>query len=393
MAVISEPFDMNAWLERTKLVVCVGAGGVGKTTTAATIGLAGALRGRKAMVLTIDPARRLANSLGLATIGNVGTKVDLASLGLDAEGELWAMMLDSRGTFDALIAKFAPDEASRDRILSNHVYRHMADTFAGSQDYMATEKLYDLVSSGDYDLIVLDTPPVKNALDFLESPGRLVNFLDERVLKWFLRTPGDTSLLGGRIMLGTSAIVFRLLGYVFGQDFLDDLATFFQDFQGLYNGFVERNNAVVALFRDEATSFVTVTAPNESSLDVATFFQEELGRRSLPRGGIIVNQVHECRGDDHDADAAFGSLVKERFPDVSERVAASVIARLGMAHKRLRALHLAELEMAEKVRQAGRGGGFYQEVPRLDGNVHDITALFKVGRQLFRRARQLPPAR
>ncbi|MEM6930055.1 MAG: ArsA-related P-loop ATPase, partial [Myxococcota bacterium] len=240
MAVITEPFDMNAWLERTKLVVCVGAGGVGKTTTAATIGLAGALRGRKAMVLTIDPARRLANSLGLTTIGNVGTKVDLASLGLDAEGELWAMMLDSRGTFDALIAKFAPDEASRDRILSNHVYRHMADTFAGSQDYMATEKLYDIASSGEYDLIVLDTPPVKNALDFLESPGRLVNFLDERVLNWFLRTPGDSSLLSGRIMLGTSAIVFRLLGYVFGQDFLDDLATFFQDFQGLYNGFVER---------------------------------------------------------------------------------------------------------------------------------------------------------
>ncbi|MEN0066048.1 MAG: ArsA-related P-loop ATPase [Myxococcota bacterium] len=383
---------MNAWLERTRLVVCVGAGGVGKTTTAATIGLAGALRGRKAMVLTIDPARRLANSLGLSTIGNVGTKVDLQALGLDAEGELWAMMLDSRGTFDALIAKFAPDEASRDRILSNHVYRHMADTFAGSQDYMATEKLYDLASSGDYDLIVLDTPPVKNALDFLESPGRLINFLDERVLKWFLR-PYDGSLLSGRFMLGTSAVVFRLLGYVFGQDFLDDLATFFRDFQGLYKGFVERNDAVVAMFRDEATSFVTVCAPNESSLDVATFFQEELSKRSLPRGGIIVNQLHDCRGDEHDADLVLGELIRERFPDVDAAVASRVLARLGMAHRRLRALHLAEVGLAEKVRKAGRGGGFYQELPRLDGNVHDISALFEVGRQLFRRARQLPPAR
>jgi len=392
VAVVGEPFDMNAWLERTRLVVCVGAGGVGKTTTAATIGLAAALRGRKAMVLTIDPARRLANSLGLSTIGNVGTRVDLEALGLEAEGELWAMMLDSRGTFDALIAKFSPSEEARDRILSNHVYRHMADTFAGSQDYMATEKLYDLATSDEYDLIVLDTPPVKNALDFLESPGRLVNFLDERVLKWFLR-PYDGSILSGRFMLGTSAVVFRLLGYVFGQDFLDDLATFFRDFQGLYKGFVERNHAVVAMFRDEGTSFVTVCAPNESSLDVATFFQEELAKRELPRGGIIVNQMHELRGDDHDAEAALGELVRERFPDVEERVAASVLARLGMAHRRLRALHLAEVELAERVREAGRGGGFYQEVPRLDGNVHDISALFEVGRQLFRRARQLPPRR
>ena len=242
-------YDMEAWLQRTRLVVCVGAGGVGKTTTAATLGLCGALRGRKVMVLTIDPARRLANSLGLASIGNQETKIDLANLGFDTSGELWAMMLDSRSSFDALIRRVASDEGARQRILDNHVYRHMADTFAGSQDYMATEALYDVVSSGKYDLVVLDTPPVKNALDFLESPGRLINFLDERVLRWFLRPYDPNAVFGRSLLMGTSAVVYRLLAYVFGRHFLDDLAQFFQDFQGLYEGFVHRNQAVVDLFR------------------------------------------------------------------------------------------------------------------------------------------------
>ncbi|MBX2797248.1 MAG: AAA family ATPase [Myxococcales bacterium] len=380
---MSDPYDMEAWLDRTKLVVCVGAGGVGKTTTAATLALCGALRGRKAVVLTIDPARRLANSLGLKAIGNERTQIDLEGLGLSTSGQLWAMMLDSRSTFDGLIHRVAPDEASRDRILSNHVYRHMADTFAGSQDYMATETLYDLVSSGDFDLVVLDTPPVKNALDFLESPGRLINFMDERVLRWFLSPYDPNAVFGRRLMMGTSAVVFRLLAYVFGRDFLDDLATFFEDFQGLYAGFVERNDAVVALFRDPATSFVTVCAPNHSSLDVATFFQEELARRDLPRGGIVVNQVHVCDGTEHDARAVLGDVAAELAEDVEPKTMSALLARLGMAHTRLRALHVSETELAEQVREAGRGGGFYQEVPRLEGNVHDLEALHEVGRRLL----------
>lgn len=382
-------FDMEAWLDRTNLVVCVGAGGVGKTTTAATLGLCGALRGRRVMVLTIDPARRLANSLGLKSIGNEQTQIDLEALGLSTDGELWAMMLDSRSTFDSLIARISPDEASRDRILNNHVYRHMADTFAGSQDYMATETLYDLVASESYDLIVLDTPPVKNALDFLESPGRLINFMDERVLRWFLRPYDANAVFGSKLMMGTSAVVYRLLAYVFGRDFLEDLATFFQDFQGLYEGFVARNDAVVSLFRDPATSFVTICAPTESSLDVAVFFQEELGRRELPRGGIVVNQVHACEGESHDAKELLGELAGELGGDLSPNTAAALLARLGMAHRRLRALKLAETELAERVRACGVGGGFYQEIPRLDGNVHDLESLHEVGRMLLLPADEL----
>jgi anion-transporting ArsA/GET3 family ATPase len=386
------PFDMDSWLGHTKLVVCVGAGGVGKTTTAATFGLCGALRGRRVLVLTIDPARRLANSLGLKSFGNEETRIDLQALGVECTGELWAMMLDSRSTFDNLIARVATDPAARDRILNNHVYRHMADTFAGSQDYMATEKLYDIVASGKYDLVVLDTPPIKNALDFLESPGRLINFLDERVLKWFLQSPDANSgggLFGRRLMFGTSAVVYRLLSVVFGRDFLDDLTTFFEDFQGLYQGFVHRHQAVVELFRSDSTSFVTVCAPNESSLDVAVYFQEELTRRGLPRGGVVVNQVHACEGEAHDAKAMLGELAEKLAEGLPPATVASVMARLGMAHKRLRALRVAEDALTVRLREVARTGGFYQEIPRLDGNVHDLAALATVGRHLFEGATTL----
>ena len=374
--------DLNAWLGETRLVVCVGSGGVGKTTTAATIALWGAIHGRKALVLTIDPARRLANSLGLKQIGNEETRIDLSSIP-HATGELWAMMLDSRGTFDALIARVSPDEATRQRILGNHVYRHMADTFAGSQDYMATERLYDVALAGRYDLLVLDTPPVKNALDFLESPGRLVNFLDERVLKWFLAPNLGQKSLSQRLMMGTSTVVYYLLGQVFGNDFLDDLSQFFLDFQGLYAGFVARHEAVMALFHDRSTQFVTISAPTESAVDVAEFFQQELAARSLPRGGVVVNQVHRCEGTTHDAAALLGEKARGVASDLPEPVVNAVLARLGMAHKRLRDLTVAEGALMEKLRRSARRGGFYQEVPRLDGEVHDLTSLYEVGRNLF----------
>jgi anion-transporting ArsA/GET3 family ATPase len=382
--------DMRAWLARTQLVVCVGAGGVGKTTTAATLALTGALSGRKTVVLTIDPARRLANSLGLQSFGNEEKKIDLAALGHgDATGELYAMMLDSRSTFDSLIARIAADEAAKERILKNHVYRHMSDTFAGSQDYMATEKLYDLVAAGRYDLVVLDTPPVKNALDFLEAPGRLIHFLDERVMAWFVDPPGSNRVFGRRILMGTTAVVYKLLGYVFGQDFVDDLTQFFSDFQGLYEGFVERHEQVLKLFRTDTTSFVTVCAPTESSLDVATFFQQELAARRLPRGGVVVNQVHTCETDTHDAKAALGAVAAGLAADLPASAVPSLLARLGMAHRRLHALRVAEAGLTGRVRAAAKGGGFYQEVPRLEGNVHDLEALSTVSGHLMAAARAL----
>lgn len=372
--------DLNDWLGRTRLVVCVGSGGVGKTTTAATVALWGALQGRRTLVVTIDPARRLANSLGLKAFGQEETRIDLSGIP-GAKGELWALMLDSRHTFDDLIRRIAPSAEVRERILGNHVYRHMADTFAGSQDYMATEKLYDMAQSGRYDLLVLDTPPVKNALDFLESPGRLVNFLDERVLRWFLETEERSGVR--RLMAGTSTVVYWLLGQVFGKDFLDDLSQFFLDFHGLYEGFRERHEAVLKLFREPDTAFLTVCAPTEPSADVAVFFQEELSARGLPRAGVVVNQIHLAEGRTHDATGVLGTIAREIGHDLPEATVNSVLARLGMAHKRLHELDVSERALEERLRRAAEGGGFFQRVPRLDGEVHDLAALQAVGRALF----------
>ncbi len=368
--------DLDAWLDARRLVVCVGSGGVGKTTTAAAIGLRAAQRGRKAMVLTIDPARRLANSLGLDRMGGEPTPIDLSALP-EATGELWAMMLDSRGTFDALIAQVAPSPEARDRILANHVYRHMADAFAGSQDYMATEKLYDLVASGRWDLVVLDTPPVKNALDFLEAPGRVVSFLDERVLSWFLSD--ERGRRWGSILSGGRAFLFQLLGYVLGAEFLDDLEAFLRDFQGLYEGFRERHQAVIALLRDPTTAFVTVCAPTESSADVARFFEAELAARTLPRAGLIVNQVHACRAGTDDAGEVLGAAAIEAAAGLPPATTASLLARLGRAHARLRGRVEQEQAVASSVRASAGGEGWYQEIPRIEGEVHDLTSLSAVG--------------
>ncbi len=374
--------ELNRWLMESELIVCVGSGGVGKTTTAAAIALAAARRGRSVLVLTIDPARRLANSLGLSQFGNEATRIDTSAI-RDVSGELWAMMLDSRGTFDNLIHRISPSDEVKERILNNHVYRHLSDTFAGSQDYMATETIFDVSLSGKYDLLVLDTPPVKNALDFLESPGRLVKFLDKRVLKWFLDTSGSTR--AKRYLFGTSRVVYYLLGKVFGEQFIEDLSEFFQDFSGLYDGFRKRHQAVIELFRRQTTSFVAVCSPSESSVDIAGFFLKELLARELPCAGVLVNQVHYCDGGDHNAAKFLSDLVEAEGKEYETITRASVIVRLGMAHRRLAALCNTEKELISAVKNEFKllPGGFYKEIPRLDGEVHDLASLEEVGDHIF----------
>jgi hypothetical protein len=184
-------------------------------------------------------------------------------------------------------------------------------------------------------------------------------------------------------MAGTSTVVYWLLGQVFGKAFLDDLAQFFLDFQGLYEGFRQRHDAVLRMFREPTTSFVTVCAATEPSVDVAVFFQEELAVRGLPRGGVVVNQVHEAEGGDHDAVAVLGPIAREASDGLPAPVVQSVLARLGMAHKRLHELAVAEKALVERMRHASKGGGYLQRVPRLDGEVHDLAALHDVGRHLF----------
>ncbi|MSP57134.1 MAG: ArsA family ATPase [Myxococcales bacterium] len=379
-----------------KLLVCVGSGGVGKTTTAASVALWAALAGRRVLVLTIDPARRLANSLGLTEIGNTEVKIPLERLMKAAgspgggpatttrpAGELWAMMLDPKSTLDDVISRVSKDAKTRDAIFENRIYRQIAGSFSGSQEYMATERLYDVYGSGRYDLIVLDTPPVKNALDFLEAPGRLSRFLDRQVMKWFLTPEQDESAVSKRLLLGTSAVVYRLLGHIFGREFLKELSVFFTLFRDLYDGMRERHEAVGRIFGDARTSFVVVSAPNEPSVDVATFFLHELRQRKLRVGAVVVNQLHRARLVNPDVDALIGRPARE----LSSSLAAQMLARLGAAHRRLRDLAALERQWVTRlaVEAVGPGGGGLPmvEVDRQAVEVHDLVGLLGLHRWLF----------
>jgi anion-transporting ArsA/GET3 family ATPase len=364
-------------VERQRLLVCVGSGGVGKTTTAAALALKAALQGRRVLVLTIDPARRLANSLGLSEFGNTEVRIDLGDR--PGVGELWAMMLDAPSTLDDVIRRVAKDDATRDAIFANKIYRHMAGSFSGSQEYMATERLYDVHSSERYDLIVLDTPPVKNALDFLESPGRLARFLDRQIMKWFLTPYEEEKVFGKRLLMGTSAVVYRLLGHIFGREFLDELSVFFTLFKDLYDGFRERHEAVARLFAASTTSFLVVSAPTEPSVDVARFFLEELRHRHLPIGGVLVNQVHRASTTVPDVEGLLGPMAR----DLSPATAGPLLARLGAAHRRLRELAALEASRVEELRRYAGGGTRVTVVPRFAEEVHDLAGLLRLHGNLF----------
>ncbi len=372
---------LDELVERQRLIVCVGSGGVGKTTSAAAIGLRAAMRGRRVLVLTIDPARRLANSLGLSEFGNTEVRIDLGALGssVNGTGELWAMMLDAPSTLDDVIRRVAKDDTTREAIFANKIYRHMSGSFSGSQEYMATERLYDVYGSDRYDLIVLDTPPVKNALDFLESPGRLARFLDRQIMKWFLTPYEEEKVFGKRLLMGTSAVVYRLLGHIFGREFLDELSVFFALFRDLYDGFRERHEAVGRLFAASTTSFLVVSAPTEPSVDVARFFLDELRTRKLPIGGVLVNQVHSASASVPDVDVLLGPTARQ----LDSATAGPLLARLGSAHRRLRELAALEAERVAEVRRASGGSTWVCVVPRLPEEVHDLDGLLRLHRNLF----------
>jgi anion-transporting ArsA/GET3 family ATPase len=341
-------------LEGRRIVVCAGAGGVGKTTTAAAIAMGMAERGLKVAVVTIDPARRLADSLGLEELGDEPHQVEG-----DFEGELWAMMLDSKRTFDALIERLAPDEATRDEVLSNRIYQQLSNAVAGSQEFTAIAKLYELDQAGEYDLLVLDTPPSRNALDFLDAPGRLSGFFQGRAIKMFLR---PTGLLGR----GTG-MVFGLLERITGVDLLHDLSVFFRALGGMIDGFTERARRVGALLEDPGTTFVIVTAPRHDPVEEAIFFHRKLAEASMPFGGLVVNRMHPAVETDGPLPAELG---------------AELAARVETAAHELAALAEREAGYVERLR-AALGDPPTIVVPELDGDVHDVEGLALMREHLF----------
>jgi anion-transporting ArsA/GET3 family ATPase len=287
-------------LRAKEVIVCAGAGGVGKTTISASIGLQAALQGKKVAVLTIDPAKRLASSLGLKELSSEPTKVNprkFATAGLKADGELWALMLDTKSTFDKLVMRYAPTREQANRILGNRFYRNIAGTLSGTQEYMAMEKLYELYADNRFDVIVIDTPPTRNALDFLDAPKKMTDFLESRVLRWFLL---PYMKAGGGIMrlVNVTATTFlKLVKRIVGTEVLEDTAEFFGNLEGMYDGFKQRARDVAQLLQSDATSFIVVTSPALESVAEATFFAARLNESGLPFGALVVNRVHPRWGE------------------------------------------------------------------------------------------------
>ncbi len=364
---------LSAGVREKRVLVCVGAGGVGKTTTAAALALGLALRGRKVAVVTIDPARRLASALGLEELPSEPRRIApelFAEQGIEIEGELWAMMLDAKRTFDELIARLAPDEHTREEILANPVYRELSTAVAGSHELSAIAKLYELHEEHDFDTIVLDTPPSRNALDFLDAPNRMLGFLEGRALQVFLAPGGLTARLFGR---GT-ALVFAIFARVTGVDMLGDLSVFFRSLTGVIDGFGERTRGVSALLRSPDTTFLIVTSPEVEPAREARFLANRLQAAGMALGELIVNRVH-MHGMDGLGERELLDLLA---PALGERLAERVVSNL----RDFDALAKRDRETIAGLSQA-LGGRRPVVVAHLDEDVQDLLGLTRVAEQLF----------
>jgi len=272
-----------------EIVIHCGSGGVGKTTTAAAAAAEAAIHlGGKVLVLTVDPAKRLANALGLEQFGNVETRVApeaFAAANVEPRGELWAAMLDTKQSWDDLIRRHAPDAKTRDAILANPIYQNLMGRFVQSHAYIAMERLYDIHKGVTYDLIVVDTPPTRNAIDFLEAPARMADFFSSRFLRW-LTMPARS-----RVVNFASRPFYTVADRILGSQFLEDIAEFFLLFQSMYDGFVERANAVTRVLGDRRTTFVVVTTLESAPVREAEFFISELHARKLHLGAVVLNKV------------------------------------------------------------------------------------------------------
>lgn len=343
--------DITQLLDRRTIIVCVGAGGVGKTTSAAALALDAARRGRRVCVITIDPARRLSDAMGLhaeAAIGNEPRRIDL-----DVRGELWAVMLDTSTTFDALIGTYAPDAERADRILTNDFYRNIADSMSGAHEYMAMEKLYELHNDDRFDLVVVDTPPTDNAIDFLEAPDRITRFLDHRLYKVLVTPTGGLA----RVVNFAAQGFLRTVARIVSASVVDDAIEFFANFDGMEEGFRGRAEAVHDLLIADDTAFVLVTVPRSDTIDDAREFIETLAGAGIGVDAVIVNRVHP----------SFGSPIRGTEADGPLGAFVTVLTEAGVVASQqddLLESVVADLRDVAVVR-----------IPFLDADVHDLAGL------------------
>jgi len=358
------------------VVIAVGAGGVGKTTTAAALAVAAAQRGKRVLCLTIDPARRLAESLGLRQMAAEAVQIEpsrFTAAGVaPLTGSLTVMMLETKRTFDELIVKYASSAEKAQRILDNKIYRYVSTSLAGTQEYMAMEKLVAVKDDPAYDLVVLDTPPTANALDFLDAPERLMEALDSAAMKYFVEAFQSTGKLSLNVLARSAAAVLRTIGKITGGSFLEDLAAFISELNELFGGFKHRAALVQTALRAPDVTFVLVTSPAPMSIQEVLYFAERLDEHAMPRGAFIVNRFHVPPpfaaplpvADAARAVAARGVALDDDGPErlVSAHADAVKLAALD-------ALHVRALD--ERV----RSGVPIVRVPELASDVYDVRLL------------------
>ena len=356
--------------QRTRIIVCCGSGGVGKTTTAAAVGLRAAERGRDVVVLTVDPARRLAQSMGLSELDNSPRKIE----GISGEGELHAMMLDMKRTFDEIVeAHSDPDRAKT--ILANPFYQSLSSSLSGTQEYMAMEKLGQLHRSGAWDLIVVDTPPSRNALDFLDAPERMGRFLDGRFMK-ILAAPAKTGgRLGVKVLTAGFGMFTSVINKVIGVQLLRDVQTFVAAFDTMFGGFRERAQKTYELLQTPGTAFLVVAAPEPDALREASYFVERLANDRMPLAGLVVNRVHDADGS---LSAARSLAAAETLEDRGEHPLAAALLRL---HAERAQLASREGRLREHFTQAHPTVPV-AAVPAQAEDVHDLTGLRQVANDL-----------
>jgi anion-transporting ArsA/GET3 family ATPase len=360
-------------LEGKRVCVCGGSGGVGKTTTSAAIALGMAAQGAKVAVVTIDPAKRLANALGLEELENEPRRVEarrLARSGLKIEGQLWAMMLDPKQTFDELIERIAPSPERAVEIKANRVYRELSTAVSGSQEFTAVAKLYDLQQDDQFDMLVLDTPPSRNALDFLDAPGRLTSFLEGRAVKAFVRPTG----LGMKVLGRGASPLLGAMRRVTGIDLLSDLSTFFSLLGDMTSDFSLRARRVEEMLHAPTTAFLLITSAQREPIDEAIWFRRTLEEGGLPFSGVVVNRVHHDLLGDGDAGEVDAALERALSAELAERVGANFRDYHALAQRDERNIARLRVELGKHPLLL---------VPHLDDDIHDVDGLLRMHRYLF----------
>jgi anion-transporting ArsA/GET3 family ATPase len=379
--------SLESLLAAKEIVICCGSGGVGKTTTAAAAAaMAAAHLGGKVLVITVDPARRLASALGLEQFGNVETQVPpklFADAGVEPRGELWAAMLDTKQSWDELVRSHAPDAATRDAILANPLYHNITGRFVQSHDYIAMERLYEIHASGRYDLIVVDTPPTRNAIDFLEAPDRMADFFSSRLLRW-LTVPARS-----RVFTIASKPFYTAADRILGSQFLQDIAEFFLLFQTMYDGFVERARAVTRTLSDKRTTFVVVSTLEAAPVREAEFFIDALRDRKFPLGAVVLNKVLPSWFGDRAATGVAQRLCADAGP-LAEAVAgddldtAAVTRVLGEVGESFLNFQVVATREAEQRAELATGTDVVATVPYADHDITDLAGLLELGESLWR---------